>query len=242
MLRLATPIVAALALALTSAEAVATPGGHVLSVRSAAPGYAQPTATPAPAPDAQPVPGPTPAPEPAPVGPQPYADPGQPGPEGPQPQPYVDPGAQGTVAPGAYPQPPRKRRKGLMIAGWTMFGASYLGTALIAAVVHDACNLGTRPNCKYAAGLTTIPLVGPFLAIPYLNTDAITPKIFMAFPALVQIAGLTMGIIGTVQFVRDGRQNQVVNMDGFRLTRQLRLNASPTPFFDGGSLSLRYRF
>ena len=66
----------------------------------------------------------------------------------------------------------------------------------------------------------------------------------MAFPGLIQLAGLTMGIVGTVQFVRDGREPRHVGIDGLKLGRRgnLRLNAQPTRFLDGGTLQLGYRF
>jgi hypothetical protein len=52
-----------------------------------------------------------------------------------------------------------------------------------------------------------------------------------------------MGIVGTAQFVSDGRRNQsVMNSDGFRLTRRgLRVNASPTAR-GGAMVGLHYRF
>lgn len=233
MSRLA-PLAAALALSLAGTEAFARPTGPVPSAMSSwtAPGYAQPGVAAEPAP----------APEPA---PQPYADPSQPAPApapAPAPQPYADPAGQVQPAPG--PPMPRSRRKGLMIAGWTMFGASYLATAFIAAIVHDTCNLANNPRCQNAATLTIIPAIGPFLAIPYVDTDSFTLKALMAFPGLIQIAGLTMGIVGTVQFVRDGREPRYVGVDGFKLgpKRNLRLGMSPTRFLDGGTVHLGYRF
>jgi hypothetical protein len=130
----------------------------------------------------------------------------------------------------------------MMIAGWVMFGSSYLFTALVAGIIHDTCNLADRPNCKRAAANALIPVVGPFMTIPYLNTDAVTPKVFMALPGLVQLAGLTLGIIGTVQFVRDGREPRVADIDGFKLGKKLRLGVAPTRFLDGGTFTLGARF
>src|SRR5690606_9213084 len=111
---------------------------------------------------------------------QPEADPEASAAEAPPaPQPYADPSATAGQPEGpapavgyAPPPAPKSRRKGLMIAGWSMFGGSYLFTALIAGIVHDTCNLANAPNCKRAAGFSLIPLVGPFLTIPYLKTDA----------------------------------------------------------------------
>ena len=114
--------------------------------------------------------------------------------------------------------------------------------ALIAGIVHDTCNLADAPNCKRAAGFSLIPLIGPFLTIPYLKTDAIMPKVAMALPALVQIAGFTMAVIGTAQFVADGKASRVADIDGFKLGAKLRLNVGPTRFLDGGTLTLGARF
>ncbi|MDC0715398.1 hypothetical protein [Nannocystis bainbridge] len=238
MIRRAAPLAAALVVTLACPEVFASPWGHVpanLSLRSS---VQQPTETTVVVET-----GPAPA-APAPVAaPQPYADPSAAAPpvaEGPQP--YADPGSTPTMGYAPPPPTPRKRRKGLMIGGWVMFGSSYLATAFVAAIVHDTCNLTRNPNCKNAAAFTLIPAIGPFLAIPYIETDAITPKVLMAFPALIQIAGLTMGIIGTVQFVRDGREPRYVGVDGLKLGNKLRLGVAPTRFLDGGTLTLGARF
>lgn len=226
MHRTALPLAVVVAASLVCPAASAAPVRSTLASWSAA-AHTQPEAAPAGDPGA-------PVSEAPPPAPQPYGDPSATGqPEGPQ---------AGTVyAP--PPSPPRSRRKGLMIAGWTMFGASYLFTALIAGIVHDTCSIASAPNCRRAAGFSLIPLVGPFFTIPYLRTDAITPKVFMALPALVQIAGLAMGIAGTIQFVNDGKASRVADVDGFKLgTTRLRANVAPTPFLDGGTFMLGGRF
>lgn len=240
MIRRAAPLAAALAVTLACPEVFASPWGHVpsnLAYRSVQPTETTVVVETGPAPAAAPAPVAAPAPDPA----QPYADPATPVAEGPQP--YADPGTTPVANPYAAPPPlPRSRRKGLMIGGWVMFGSSYLATAFVAAIVHDTCNLTRNPNCKNAAAFSLIPAIGPFLAIPYIETEAITPKVLMAFPALIQIAGLTMGIIGTVQFVRDGREPRYVGVDGFKLGKKLRLGVAPTRYLDGGTLTLGARF
>ncbi|WAS93175.1 hypothetical protein [Nannocystis punicea] len=225
MYRPALPLAVVVAASLVCPEAMAAPVRSTLASWSAA--AQDPAAAPADAAS------------------QPYADPGAPAP-----QPYADPSAappppQGPVAGPVYAPPPTppKRRKGLMIAGWTMFGSSYLFTALIAGIIHDTCNLADAPNCRRAAGFSLIPLIGPFMTIPYLRTEAITPKVFMALPGLVQIAGLAMGIAGTIMFVNDGKAQRVADVDGFKLGRtRLRANMAPTPFLDGGTFMLGGRF
>jgi hypothetical protein len=235
MSRRAAPFAAALALTLACPEVFASsPVPSNLAFRSA---LAQPAPAPA---ETVTVAETTQEPAPAPA-PQPYADPSAPAPVGPQP--YAQPaGAPATATVVGPPPTPRSRRKGLMIGGWVMFGSSYLATAFVAAIVHDTCSLAKNPNCRNAATMTLIPAIGPFLAIPHMQTDAITPRVLMAFPALIQIAGLTMAIVGTAQFVRDGREPRYVGVDGFKLGKQLRLGVAPTRVLDGGTLTLGARF
>lgn len=242
MSRLAAPLAAALALSLACPEALAAGGSVPRAMASwSGPGYGQPVLASL----QEPAPAPETAPQPA---PQPYADPSAPAPaaEGPQPyggpQPYADPsaGAPGTVV--APPPQPRSRRKGLMIGGWVMFGSSYLATAFIAALVADGCRALDERGCRNAAFLSMIPVVGPWMAISQMETDLITPKVFMVFPGAIQLAGLAMGIAGTIQFVRDGRQPRYVDAGGLKLTPKLRLGVTPTRFYDGGTVQLGYRF
>lgn len=221
-----TVLASALALSI-AAPAAASPYGHVFRNMAQEPvsGEVQPTPTPAPgpAPIAQPYANPQPYP-----GPQPYAEP----------QPY----------PPAYPGPapaaeaPRSRRKGLMIGGWTMLGASYLFTALVGAIISDSKTICEDPaRCQRLGYYMMIPVAGPFIATGPSNTA--TGSIFLGLVGVVQTAGLIMGIAGTAQFVADGRRNQtVMNNDGFRLTRRgLRVNASPTTR-GGAMVMLNYRF
>ena len=41
---------------------------------------------------------------------------------------------------------------------------------------------------------------------------------------------------------RKGMRQTAINADGIRLTKNLRLNAGPTPFLDGGTAQLKMRF
>ncbi len=217
-------LASALALSI-AAPAAASPYGHVLRSMSQEPG---PTAVaPAPAPVAQPYPAPQPYP-----GPQPYAT-ASPYPE---PQPY---------APGPAPMapPPRSPRKGLMIGGWTMLGASWLFTALVGAIISDSKTICEDPaRCQRLGYYMMIPVAGPFMAIGPSNTA--TGSIFLGLSGVFQTAGLIMGIAGTAQFAADRRQQQqmVLNHDGLRLTRRgLRINASPSAR-GGAMVGLSYRF
>jgi hypothetical protein len=243
MTRLAAPLAVALAVSLAAPEALAAGGTGPRAMASwSGPGYGQPVL--AKLDTAQ---DPVPAPE---TGPQPYADPSAPAttpppPTAEGPQPYADPSAAGGTQSGivaAPPPAPRSRRKGLMIGGWVMFGSSYLATAFISAIVADSCRALDERGCRNAAFLSMIPVVGPWMAISQMQTDLITPKVFMVFPGAIQLAGLAMGIAGTVQFVRDGREPRYVDANGFKLTPNLRLGVVPTRFHDGGTVQLGYRF
>lgn len=225
MSKLLTPILVAVLTGSLATPALASPFGHGLGHMSQEPV----------APEAAPVPAPGPAPiaQPYPqqVGPQPY-DPAA--------QPYqsypVNP------APAPQMEPPHKRRKGLMIAGWTMFGSSYLLTALVGAIIADGRGICADPaRCERQGYYMMVPVVGPFMAIGPSNTASGSG--FLGLAGIIQTAGLVMGIVGTAQFVADGRRQQMVlNGDGFRLTRRLRMNANTTARNDGAMLGLHYRF
>ena len=219
MRKLLSPILVAALTASLATPALASPYGHVFRHMSQ---------EPAPAPEPAPEPGPVVAqPAPAPVGPQPYYEP----------QPYpVQP------APAPAPAEPRGRRKGMMIGGWVMFGSSYLLTALVGAGIADGKGICSDPaRCERLGYYMMVPVAGPFMAIGPSNTAS--GSIFLGLSGIVQTAGLVMGIVGTAQFVADGRRQQMVlNGDGFRLSRNLRMNAGSTPRTPGAMLGLHYRF
>ena len=163
------------------------------------------------------------------------------------------PDAQVVVAPPPQTEPqeppppvyrPNKRRGlGLMITGWSLFVGSYAITALSGAAVIDNCDASDNYDCRKLGGSLMIPVLGPFLAAPEINS--MTGRFALViFPGLAQVAGLSMGIAGTVLFARSRRTyTAALNQDGLRLTRRannLRVAnmASPT----GGGLKLTYRF
>ena len=145
----------------------------------------------------------------------------------------VVPGKRKTAHPiYAYKKP--KRRKGLMIAGMTIFGASYLPTAFTGAQIYDWCSNNKtgadRKSCRETGQLLMIPVAGPFMAIN--DADNATEGYFLALTGAVQTAGLLMGVIGTAQYMRDGRRNDRINAQGVRVAKGLRVGAG----------SLNYRF
>lgn len=223
------PVLAALVSFTIATPVLASPIAHGL------PAMAQETA-PAPAPGpivAQPVPAPGPVaqPQPYPPQPQPYY-----GPQ-PAPQPYY------ATEPAPVYAGPKKRRKGMMVGGWVMLGGSYLFTALTGAIIADGKGVCSEPErCNRVGTYMLIPVAGPFIAIGPSNTAV--GSFFLGFAGLTQVAGLVMGIAGTAMYVADGRAQEMafMNRDGLRLTRRLRLNASPSARYDGGMLGLNYRF
>jgi len=131
-----------------------------------------------------------------------------------------------------------------MIAGWTMFGASYLTTALVGAAVYDAtngiCDLGGGESCRRRGLPLVIPVIGPLINMGNYEAVSLTAIGLLSF--LVQAAGLSMGIAGTVLFVKDGKRNRAQKMQqaGLHIGRGVHLRAAPR--LDGGSLNLSYRF
>ncbi len=176
-------------------------------------------------PPGEPAQGPAPATQPA--GPEVY----------PQPAPAAAPQPQAQPQPPPPPPPPPERSRkglGLLISGWSLFGGSYLITALAGAIAYDT---GNEP----LGGALLIPIAGPLIAMP--QVDSLSGRIGLAFPFLAQTAGVAMGITGAVLLARSRRANraQAINADGVRLTRAgLRLNAGPTR--SGGAFALTYRF
>jgi hypothetical protein len=112
----------------------------------------------------------------------------------PQPQPVPAPVyVQPTPAPAPMPVPvqpkPPNRGLGLTIAGFSMFGLTYLISAGVATVVIDEGDPEVgRPML--------IPAVGPFVAAS--RTGSASAGFALGIDGVVQIAGLAMGIAGAV--------------------------------------------
>ena len=153
----------------------------------------------------------------------------------PQPQPQP-------AQPPVY-QPQKRRGLGLMISGWSLFAASYGITALAGAAVIDSCDSDDTYDCRKLGGSLMIPVLGPLLATS--EVDSMTGRVgLVVFPGLAQVAGLSMGIAGTVLFARSRRRYATaLNSDGLRITRRaknLRVSNTASPF--GGGVRLTYRF
>jgi len=105
---------------------------------------------------------------------------------------------------------------GMTISGFTIFGTSYLISALVGTISLDlAADEGGSGT--YGRRML-IPLGGPFAAIP--RTGSATGALFTAVLGVVQVGGLALGTTGAIRL---GRAN-----------RELRLSAS------SGGLELKF--
>lgn len=91
---------------------------------------------------------------------------------------------------------------GMTISGYTLFGTSYLISALIGTISIDyARDVGG--SGKYGRRML-IPLVGPFMAIP--RSDSATGGLFTGLVGVVQVAGFALGTAGAIRLGRANRQ------------------------------------
>lgn len=167
-------------------------------------------------------------------------------------QPYSDPSLRGPTtttvivapppAPPAAPRrpiPPPKRGLGLMIAGFSMFGTTYLLTAWAGAMSHDGhggCNR-TRHDCREMGKALMVPFVGPMLASQSSDSARETFGLFLV--SGIQIATFVMGVVGAVRYSRYKHWER--NLAGIPVGKS-GLAVAPMPRFDGGGLGLNYRF
>lgn len=149
----------------------------------------QPAAQPAPAAQPQPQPQPAAQPQPQPTQPQPQGQPQviyqQPPPPTYQQQPQPVPPPQPV-----QPTYNRNRGLGMTVAGFSIFGVSYLISAISATVAIDTGDpqrLG-RP--------LLIPVAGPFISAA--RSPSATLGFGLGFVGVIQLAGLGMGIGGAV--------------------------------------------
>jgi hypothetical protein len=202
----------------------------------AASSHAQSPAAPPPA-------APPPSAPPSAAPPPPPLAYGQPNAQPPYGQPYAQPGygqpyAQPGYAQPGYPAPyaPRPRlRKGLMISGIAVLGASYLIPLFTGIVIHD---VHSCDNCRPLANRLFIPLAGPFLAMgPARNGEAA-----LAMLGTLQIVGLGMLVGGVFLYVHSKQQAREQGYYVLDLPegRSLAFDMSASPARLGPSLRLRF--
>ncbi|MEZ4454548.1 MAG: hypothetical protein R3B09_34165, partial [Nannocystaceae bacterium] len=80
-----------------------------------------------------------------------------------------------------------------------------------------------RRDCRELGTMLMIPVAGPFMAIN--EVDNATEGYFLALTGAVQTMGFLMGVIGTGQYIRDGRRNDRINAQGIRVAKGVRIGA-----------------
>lgn len=140
------------------------------------------------------------------VTPPPAAQPTPP----PPPPPAYTPAVPGSAAPSMMVVDPRiaelKHRRnsglGMTISGYTLFGTSYLISALVGTISLDlAADVG---GTGVYGRRMLVPLVGPFMAIPRAGTA--TGGLFTGLLGVVQIGGFALGTAGAIRFGSARRQ------------------------------------
>jgi hypothetical protein len=140
----------------------------------------------------------------------------------PPPPPAYTPVVPGTLAPSPMLVDPhiaalkhqRNSGIGMTISGYTMFGTSYLISALIGTISLDyAADVGGTG--KYGRRML-IPIAGPFIAIP--RADSATGGLFTGFLGVIQVAGFVLGTAGAIKLGRANRQLRLsANSGGLQL-------------------------
>lgn len=221
----------------TSSRVLALVGACAVSLSAGAASAAQPAAAPAPAPTtttevAAPSDGSvvvvstttTPAPAPAAVAPAPASAPAAaPVIVAPtvEPPPASDPALDRLDAARARKQAEKGRALGLAAAGWSVWGSTYLLSALIGTASID---LGDTAQQRRYGTWMTVPVAGPFFAA--FNARSATGTLFTTTLGLAQAAGFTMAVIGTARHRRAKRDLQMMAM----------------PTYGGGHIGVRMRF
>lgn len=140
------------------------------------------------------APAPEPAPAPASQPPAPAYQPAVPGSQAPSPT-LVDPHI-------AELKHRRNSGLGMTISGFTIFGSSYLISALVGTISLDyAADIGGSGT--YGRRML-IPVAGPFMAIP--RTDSATGGLFTGLLGVIQVGSLALGTAGAIKFGRARRQ------------------------------------
>lgn len=99
---------------------------------------------------------------------------------------------------------------GMTISGFTMFGTSYLISALVGTISIDYAN-SIGGSGKYGKRML-IPIAGPFLAIP--RADSATGGLFTGLLGVIQVGGFVLGTAGAIRIGRANRQLQLSSSSG----------------------------
>ncbi|MFH2008491.1 MAG: hypothetical protein ABI333_18030 [bacterium] len=128
--------------------------------------------------------------------------------------------------------------KGLMIAGWIMFGVSYIVAIVTGAAMLDLNEGGLcGVDCKNIGGSLLIPVAGPFIAMGWSGSHS--GRIMLALWGAVELAGVLMGVIGTVKYINGmkdyNRAKRRRQYGGIPVTDHLSLTAGFMPTRDGAA-------
>jgi hypothetical protein len=93
-------------------------------------------------------------------------------------------------------------KKGLMIAGFSTLGGSYLFTALVGLTMLSGVT--TQPgqvctNCQSVGGKLLIPILGPWIALP--EADGADGKAISAALGIAQGVGVVLTVVGISVYV-----------------------------------------
>ncbi len=124
-----------------------------------------------------------------------------------------------TVGYGAPAQAPRLRPPKTGLIGWFVLAGGYVFSALVGALIWTEATTTpgtTCANCDEVGPRMVIPLIGPWLALPY--SDGADGKVISAVFGVIQSVGLLWGIVGTIFYRRWEPPNAQVRLEPNSLT------------------------
>jgi hypothetical protein len=102
---------------------------------------------------------------------------------------------------------------GMAAGGFSVFGASYLITALAGAITIDNGNADRDDREVQLGQALMIPVAGPFIGAS--RTRSATGAFGSALVGVIQVSTLTVGIIGSVKIARSNRQLRMSLKPGY---------------------------
>jgi hypothetical protein len=102
---------------------------------------------------------------------------------------------------------------GMAAGGFSVFGASFLITALAGAITIDNGNADNDEREVQLGQALMIPVAGPFVGAA--RTRSATGAFGSALVGVIQVSTLTVGIIGSVKIARSNRQLRMSLKPGY---------------------------
>lgn len=145
-------------------------------------------------------------------------------------QPYVN---------GGLSPRPRRPSRALLITGASIFGASYLISAMVGAILVDADDDGEcdiDENCREVGRWLFLPLIGPWVGMSKTRDDG-----GLAFLGMLQLVGAGLTVGGIIRFVNTKRQYEsgIASWE-FEQGRKLTLDMSSSPLMAGPRMDFRF--